>query len=95
MSSSTADEVRSMLLVVVNGRLKDLHGKPLSELPDDYDLLRSGLIESLYLIELMSDVSEYFGQEIDFSELDPEKMTVVRPLCTFIAEQLDRSRRQK
>jgi len=84
-----------MLLTVVNRRLNDLHREPMSELPDDYDLLRSGLIESLYLIELMSDVSEYFGQEIDFAELDPEKMTIVKPLCTFIAEQLDRSRRHE
>lgn len=81
-----------MLLAMVNRRLNDLRREPMRELPDDYDLLRSGLIESLYLVELMSDVSEYFGQEIDFAELDPEKMTLVRPLCRFIAEQLARSK---
>lgn len=88
MSSPKTQHVRAMLLDVVNRRLKELNREQIADLPDGYNLMSSGLIESLYLIELMSDVSEHFGREIDFAELDPEEMTIVGPLCAFITEQL-------
>jgi len=72
--------------------LADRHaaqGKGFSDgLRDDCDLLLSGLVDSLGLLELMTSLQEYCGREIDFDALDPEKMTVVGPLCDFVAGQM-------
>src|SRR5437762_982190 len=50
---------------------------------DSCDLLLSGVIDSLGLVELMTALQERCGREIDFDALDPEQMTKVGPLCDF------------
>ena len=60
--------------------------------PDDFgdtcDLLLSGVIDSLGLLDLMTALQEYCGRPIDFDVLDPEQMTIVGPLCHFVSEQM-------
>ncbi len=58
------------------------------ELADDCDLLLSGMIDSLGLLDLMTAIQEHCQREIDFEALDPEQLTVVGPLCRYVAEQL-------
>jgi acyl carrier protein len=58
------------------------------ELADDCDLLLSGMIDSLGLLDLMSAIQQHCQQEIDFEALDPEQLTVVGPLCRYVSEQL-------
>lgn len=60
------------------------------ELGDDCDLLLSGIIDSLGLLDLVGALSQHFGRELTFDEIDPEQMTVIGPLCRFVAEQLSR-----
>jgi acyl carrier protein len=60
------------------------------ELADDCDLLLSGMIDSLGLLELVTAFQEHCGCEIDFDALDPERMTVVGPLCDFVSSQVAR-----
>ena len=47
MSPTMPSEVRAMLLNVLNRRLKDFNREPMAELPDEFDLMGSGVIESL------------------------------------------------
>jgi acyl carrier protein len=58
------------------------------ELADDCDLLLSGMIDSLGLLDLMSAIQQHCQREIDFEALDPEQLTVVGPLCRHVSEQL-------
>ena len=58
------------------------------ELPDDCDLLLSGMIDSLGLLDLMTALQRHCQTEIDFEALDPEQLTVVGPLCRYVSEQL-------
>jgi acyl carrier protein len=58
------------------------------ELSDDCDLLLSGMIDSLGLLDLMSAIQQHCQHEIDFEALDPEQLTVVGPLCRYVSEQL-------
>ena len=62
-----------------------------ASLTDDCDLLLSGFVDSLGLLELMTALQDHFGREIDFGELDAEQMTIVGPLRKFVAEQLARA----
>lgn len=57
-------------------------------LNDECDLLVSGVIDSLGMLELMTAFQEYCGRDIDFEALDPELMTIVGPLCDFVAGQM-------
>jgi acyl carrier protein len=88
VNSGTPDNVRVFVADFLNRKLKDRGQGPLSDLPDDYDVLLSGALDSLAFVEMMMAAGEHFVGEIDFESLDPEKMTVVGPLCVFVSEQL-------
>lgn len=60
-------------------------------LRDDCDLLLSGVIDSLGLLGLITAFQEHCGREIDFDALDPEQMTIVGPLCDFVAAQMPKA----
>jgi acyl carrier protein len=88
VNSATPENVRIFVAGFLNRKLKDRGQGPLSDIPDDYDVLLSGALDSLAFVEMMMAASEHFVGEIDFESLDPEKMTVVGPLCVFVSEQL-------
>ena len=88
MNSATPDNVRVFVADFLNRKLKDRGQGPLSNLPDDYDVLMSGAMDSLAFVEMMMAAGEHFVGEIDFDSLDPDKMTLVGPLCGFVSEQL-------
>lgn len=90
MNSATPDTVRVFVADFLNRKLKDRGQGPLSDLPDDYDVLLSGVLDSLAFVEMMMAAGEHFVGEIDFESLDPENMTVVGPLCAFVSEQLSK-----
>ncbi|MGY3495036.1 hypothetical protein [Bradyrhizobium sp. USDA 4502] len=92
MNLPTPDDVRSFLGAFLNRKLEDRGLRPLRDLPDDYDLLLSGALDSLAFVEMMMAAGEHFDREIDFENLDPERMTLIGPLCLFVSEQLTQPR---
>jgi len=52
---------------------------------EDFDLLTSGVVDSLGMIELVVAVNERFGLDLDFEGLDPEQLTVLGPLSEYVA----------
>ena len=88
MSSPTPQDVRAFVTGFLNDKLRARGKAPLTELRDDYDLLLSGLLDSLTFVEMMLGAGQRFEGQVDFEELDPEKMTMVGPLCVFVSEQL-------
>jgi acyl carrier protein len=90
MNAVTPDAVHDFLREYVANYLRGQGREVPSDLPDDCDLLLSGYVDSLGLLELMTAIQDHFGCEIDFDELDAEKMTIVGPLRTFIAAQLNK-----
>ena len=90
MSSPSPDDVRAFVAAFLNVKLKERGKAPLDDLRDDYDLLMSGLLDSLTFVEMMLGVGARFDGQVDFEELDPEKMTIVGPLCMLVSEQLRR-----
>jgi acyl carrier protein len=92
MKSVTPEDIRIFLEQHLSGKL-GTNGRGTSKvLSEDCDLLLGGIIDSIGLLELIGAIQEFIGQEIDFDALDPEQMTIVGPLCKFVAEQTTKSR---
>jgi acyl carrier protein len=89
MSRASSEDIRIFLQqYIVEKSLAGGKDTP-GELADDCDLLLSGMIDSLGLLDLMTAIQQHCQREIDFEALDPEQLTVVGPLCRYVSEQLD------
>ena len=57
--------------------------------PGDLDLLATGLIDSLGLLELVAAIEAEFQIEVDSFEIAPEDLTTIGPLAKFLAAHSD------
>ena len=80
----TADDVRAFVVADLADALTE-NGIDPDAVGDDFDLLTSGVIDSFGILELIADVNEHFGIEIDFEELDPEGLTIVGQFSAYVA----------
>ncbi len=87
MSVVRPDDVRVVLAEFLSNQATAGGVYEADDLADDFDVLEAGLIDSLGFLGLMLVMQESFGGEIDFDTLDPEEMTIVGPLCRFVAAQ--------
>lgn len=79
--SSTA--VRSFIMHRYGPRLAQKHSEA-HVMPDDYDLLQEGIIDSLGILELVSSVEEHFRIQLDLENLEAEDLTKIGPFCRFV-----------
>jgi len=87
MSAISTEDIGGFLREYLLQKLK-AQGRDLpADYGDDCDLLLTGLIDSLGILELTVAINDYCGFEIDFEALDPEQMTIVGPLCRFVSLQ--------
>ena len=86
MKEITPESVRQFLLVKYLERIQSL-GLASAELPDDFDLLLNGVIDSFGILEMISTLEEEFHIELDFATLDAEEITILGPLSRYVAER--------
>jgi acyl carrier protein len=82
-AAAISEEVRALVLHELAEPLDALGMSP-DEVPDDFDLLLGGAIDSLGLLELITAVEERFGIEIDFEGLGAEELTVLGPFSRYV-----------
>jgi len=85
MTFVTAEQVRAFLLEYYSDFL-EAAGFAGSEVPDGFDLLLEGVIDSLGVVEMVTAVSEHFGLSIDLTDLAPEDLTRIGPFTRFVAK---------
>jgi len=78
-----ADNIRNFILRRYSEQLS-ANGMALDAVPDDYDLMSAGVIDSLGLIEMIGALEEEFNLEIDFEGLDANEMTIIGPFCRYV-----------
>ena len=83
MNAYKADDIRKFILRRYSEQLS-ANGMALDAVPDDYDLMVAGVIDSLGLIEMISIVEEEFNLEIKFEGLDTNEMTIIGPFCRYV-----------
>lgn len=84
--SVSAAQVREVVLEELAGALADLGLAP-GEVADDLDLIEAGLIDSLGMLEIIAAVEERLGLEIDFEELEPERLRAIGPFSRFVEQE--------
>jgi acyl carrier protein len=73
-------EVKSILMDHLDGRLR-LFGISPAELDGDFDLVRSGLLDSMAFVDLVGALEEKLGVQIDFEKvMEDERFTTVSGL---------------
>ncbi len=85
----SAEDVRSLVLEKLQPSL-EAKGVRAEEVPDNFDLLTEGVIDSMGVLQLIVEVEARFGITVDFEDLDPENLTVIGPFCRHIAGKSQR-----
>lgn len=83
MSGPSAADVRGFLAERLGDRLRAAGLDP-GALPEDTDLLASGIVDSLGVLELMTTVSDRFGLDDDWDDYDPDDILVLGPFCRYV-----------
>lgn len=86
MNRISAGEVRAFILDRLQSPLAAKRLSPES-VPDHFDLLTEGVIDSMGIVELIAALEGQFDIRLDFEELDPENLTIVGPLCRYVEEK--------
>ncbi len=86
MTEVSPAEVRSFLLQHLDDRLEAV-GLSHQEVPDAFDLLATGTIDSMGLIELLGAIEDRFGVTADLGELDPDDIGLIGPFCDHISNR--------
>lgn len=81
------DEVRGLILEACGPALADF-GITAADAPGDLDLRGSGMIDSLGFVEVIVGLEETLDLELDLEDMDPEQITVLDPLATYVAKLL-------
>jgi acyl carrier protein len=85
---TTAADVQQFIL----GRIDDplaAKGLAAADVPASFDLLLEGVIDSFGIVELIGTLEEQYGLEFDFDELEPDDLTRIGPLSTYVAYKLN------
>ena len=85
----TNKKIRDYILGLLNKRLS-LFDIDRGELNNDFDLVKSGLLDSMAFIDLVAEAEEEFGIEIDFEQLaDTDDFTSLGRLADIIMNTIN------
>ena len=62
-----------------------------AQLPDDFDFLLSGIIDSFGILEMISAIESEFQVQLDLGLLDAEDITRLGPLTRYVATGIARN----
>jgi len=82
----TPEQVRTYLLALYKEQI-EMNGRTVADIPDSFDFLLEGVVDSFGILEMVGALEKEFGLELDMSGLDVEKITVLGPLTCYVAAQ--------
>ena len=85
MNDITPGQVRQFLLDKYSPSIKEMGLDP-AELPDNFDFLLHGVIDSFGILEMVGSIQDEFRIHLDLATLDAEQITILGPLSLYVAE---------
>lgn len=76
-------ELEDLLLYVLKEPLR-LASRPETSLPEDLNLLESGILDSIAFLELLARLEKELNRELDLFEYPPEEFTSVGGLLAHL-----------
>lgn len=86
MSVLSIDEVRLFVVKYLSDRLVG-QGVDKVHIDDQFDILKSGAIDSLGMIEMIAALEGHFNVSIDYEDVDPDDFTILGGFCWYSAEK--------
>lgn len=83
-TSYTSTDIQQYLLRHFKTEIADLGLDP-STLPPEFDFLETGVVDSLGILDMISSIEQQFAITVDLEGLDAEQLTILGPLCDYIA----------
>jgi acyl carrier protein len=81
-------ELRKQLMLVLQDKLTRLNIRE-SELGDSFDLVKSGLLNSLEFVDMVASLEKEFNTEIDFEEgLNSGELTTISGLSKAFLKKI-------
>ncbi len=90
MTTIDPREVKIFLMELYSDSFEAI-GMTEEQVPDSFDLMLEGIIDSLGVLELVTAVEEKFQINLDLDSIDPEDLTRIGPFADFVAKHGDRS----
>jgi acyl carrier protein len=84
MNIVSPNEIRSFITQTLADKLA-ARGLSPESLPDDFDLLAEGVIDSMGILEVVQGIQDKFDLSIDLEGMAPEKLTLIGPLAQYVA----------
>ena len=88
MKDLTPDTVREFLLRRYADPIKALQ-LDVTQVPDDFDLLLAGVIDSFGILEMVSAIEAALEIQLDLELLDAEDITKIGPLSRYVAASIN------
>lgn len=85
MNNVTPEKVREFLLTRYSEPIKGAGFNP-AELPDTFDFLLNGIVDSFGILEMITSIESEFQIQLDMETLDAEEITILGPLARYAAE---------
>jgi acyl carrier protein len=88
MSDISPEKIRQFLLTRYSEMIKGMGFDPV-EVPDSFDFLLSGVIDSFGILEMVSSIEDEFRIRLDLAALDAEQVTILGALSQYVAENAE------
>jgi acyl carrier protein len=83
----SAQQVQALILSRFQNSILEAGFDP-AKVGDDFDLLTSGVTDSIGIVDLLASIEQFVGLPLDFSDMDPEDLTVIGRLARHVEKQL-------
>lgn len=84
--STEFNRVRTMILAKFADSFREKGVDP-STVADDFDLLGEGLVDSMGLVELITEIEDFVDREISFDDVEAERITLIGTLCRLASQE--------
>lgn len=85
MNRCTTENVREFLLKKYSTVLASRSLAP-NLVPDSFDLLAEGIVDSLGVLDMVDDVEREFRVQLNMEHIEAQELTIIGPFCRYVAQ---------